>query len=234
MPSGPDLRLDWCDRKAAEFACRRWHYSGTLPSGKIVTVGVWEAGRFIGCVAFSRGANNSIGRPYNLSQTQVCELVRVALTRHATPVSRIIRVAVLFLRGLCPTLRLVVSYADPARGHHGGVYQAGGWLYAGPSEARMPFVVDGKAMHRRSVSAKYGTLRLGDLAALGLTVTRGERAFKHTYLLPLDNGMRRQIAGLSKPYPKRVKQANPGDQPGSGGAAPTHTLHNTHPSNRPD
>jgi hypothetical protein len=32
-------------------------------------------------------------------------------------------------------------------------------------------------------------------------------------------------AGMYKGKPKRMKQANSGDQPESGGAAPTHALH---------
>ena len=41
------------------------------------------------------------------------------------------------------------------------------------------------------------------------TVTAGD---KHKYLMPLDDDMRKQIAHLAKPYPKRVKQATTDDQ----------------------
>lgn len=35
---------------------------------------------------------------------------------------------------------------------------------------------------------------------------------KYRYLMPLDAEMRKQIAPLAKPYPKRVKQAMTDDQ----------------------
>jgi hypothetical protein len=44
--------------------------------------------------------------------------------------------------------------------------------------------------------------------------------------MPLDDEMRKRIEPLRKPYPKRDKQAIGGDQPHSGGAAPTVTLQN--------
>ena len=43
-----DLRLDWCDQKAARYAVEMWHYSRSMPSSKLVRVGVWEGGRFVG------------------------------------------------------------------------------------------------------------------------------------------------------------------------------------------
>lgn len=48
---------------------------------------------------------------------------------------------------------------------------------------------------------------------------------KHKYLMSLDKDMKEQIKHLSKPYPKRGKQAMSPDQGDSGGAAPTTTLH---------
>ena len=58
-----ELRLGWCDHKAARWACEHWHYSRSVPRGKSVYVGVWEDGRFIGVVIFSRGANRHIASP---------------------------------------------------------------------------------------------------------------------------------------------------------------------------
>ena len=49
-----DLKLDWCDIKAARFACMNWHYSKSVPVGKLVKVGVWENKKYIGCVLFGR------------------------------------------------------------------------------------------------------------------------------------------------------------------------------------
>lgn len=157
MISKKELKLAWADVKAARFACEKWHYSGRLPSGKLMIVGVWEAGEYVGAVIFGRGANNNIGTRYGLAQDQVCELVRVALRDHFHPVSRIVSIALKMIRSEAPGLRLVVSYADPAQGHYGGIYQAMNWLYAGTSTVQRELVFNGMPMHKRSAFSKFGT-----------------------------------------------------------------------------
>ncbi|WP_439891589.1 hypothetical protein ACS7SF_02820 [Ralstonia sp. 25C] len=206
MRSESRLRGDWASHEAALFACERWHYSECMPAGKLVKVGVWEDGRFIGVVLFGRGANNHIGTRYNLAQTEVCELVRVALTRHTAPVSQIVALAVRMLLQQSPGLRLIVSYADPAQGHHGGIYQAGNWLYMGSSEPQRAILIDGVSMHKRTADSKYGTASPQAIARLtGARVTWGPIEWKHTYVMPLDAGMRNRVAPLAKPYPKRQR-----------------------------
>ena len=225
MSSKPVLRLDWCSHAAAKYAVEHWHYSRRMPAGKMVRIGVWENERFIGCVLFGRGANNNIGKAYGLDQTEVCELVRVALGDHVCAVSRIGSIAIRMLRSLAPRLRLLVSYADPAHGHHGGIYQAMGWVYSGVSEGTHQIVLpNGQRMHKRSARAKYGT---NDAALLGGVWVYPEQ--KHKYIYPLDDAMREQIAPLAKPYPKRPRAERigsdaPGDHPGEGGAVPTSAL----------
>ena len=202
------LRLDWVGHEAAAYACRHWHYSRIAPAGRLMVLGVWECEAFKGVVIFSRGANNNIGSPYGLKQTEVCELTRVALTKHDAPVSRIVAVALRLLNRKAPGLRLVVSYADPAQSHHGGIYQAGGWTYAGPTRAQRELLVNGKPMHKRTANSRWGTgsvERLRDMT--GLSVEYGPSEFKHTYLMPLDHQMRGVVKPLAKPYPKRVQRS---------------------------
>lgn len=204
-----DLRVDWATAQAAKYACENWHYSRCVPVFKCVRVGVWEAGVFVGVVLFGQGATPEIGSPYGLPQTEICELTRVALTKHKTQVSRIIALALRFLKRQCPGLRLVVSFADSGQGHHGGIYQAGGWIYAGGAETHA-FKVNGVIIHPKSLHSKYGKggqsipwLR----ANVDPNAERIVAGFKHRYLMPLDAEMREQIAHLAKPYPKRAKQA---------------------------
>jgi hypothetical protein len=200
-----DLRLAGCRRKDAEFACQRWHYSRKLPAGKLVTIGVWEDGKPIGAVVFGRGANCNIGSRFGLKQTEAVELVRVALKAHRSPVSRIVAIALRLLRKQSPGLRLVVSYADPQQGHVGGIYQAGGWLYLGPSQAQRELVINGADVHKRSAGSRWGTASPERLRALtGLPVEYGPKLWKHTYLMPLDDAMRAAVAPLRQPYPKRI------------------------------
>lgn len=227
------LRLDWCSYQAAEVACKNWHYSKSLPTGKITKVGVWEDGKFIGVVLFSRGATPMIGSPYGLDQTKVCELTRVALTNHQTPVSRIIAIAVKMLKKFSPGIRLIVSYADLDQNHSGGIYKAGGWIYEGikGTGARGSIVVHGKSYHPKMVHSKYGTggqsidwLRANVDPKAHVIITKG----KHKYLMALDSDMKKAIQPLSKPYPMRDKHSDDvaSFQLEKGGLEPTITHHN--------
>lgn len=196
--SKADLRIDWATHEAAKYACENWHYSGCLPVGKLVKVGAWEDGKYIGVVLFGRGANNNMLKPFGLEQDQGCELVRIALTKHNSPVSRITAQAIRFLKKQSDGLRLIVSYADPEQGHHGGIYQAGNWIYTGLSGKAIKVFYNGKWSHKKTVD-DAGV----DQSKLKKKIVQG----KHRYLMPLDDEMRKRILQLAKPYPKRAKQA---------------------------
>ncbi|MFV8916529.1 protein Mom [Serratia fonticola] len=201
------LTVDWATHKAAAHACLNWHYAKAVPVGKLVKVGAWEDGQFIGVVIFSRGANNHIGQPYSLKQDQVCELTRVALRDHKSPVSQILAKAIKFLAAVCPGLRLIVSYADKDQNHHGGIYQATNWIYEGLVGAGTlgAFIVKGKKVHPRSVAAK-GVKQSIDAVRQHLDPNAQEfkTSGKHKYLMPLDKKMKKILIARHKPYPKRV------------------------------
>jgi hypothetical protein len=210
-----DLRVDWATHEAAKYACEHWHYSGCLPKSKLVKIGVWELGRFIGVVMFGVGATPELCKPYKLKSNQVCELVRVALQHHETQTSRIVAMAIKMLRRSNPGLRMIVSFADSDQGHHGGIYQAGGWIYSGDSFGRY-IVTNGKKEHPRTLGLRYG---VGGQSIPWLrknvdpNATVINAGAKHRYLMPLDADMRARVLPLAKPYPKRDKQAMAGDHP---------------------
>lgn len=222
----PQLKIDWATHEAAKYACENWHYSGCLPVGKLVKVGAWEDGKFIGVVLFGRGATPNLGRPYNLAQDECVELTRIALTKHKSPVSKIASLALKFLRASNPKLRLVVSFADQTQGHHGGIYQAGNWIYNGAGTPAKFYMIHGRLTHPRSIGAKglvqniFGARKIDPNAETVLV------AGKHRYLMPLDAEMKERILPLSKPYPKRVKEQALEHPSNLGGVTPTHTLQN--------
>lgn len=220
----PELRLDWCSHAAAKYAVEHWHYSQRMPVGKTAKVGVWEGGKFVGVFIFSWGANQHLAGQYGLAMTECAELVRVALTDHAAPVSRIGAIASRMLRRQSPGLRLLVSFADPAHGHHGGIYQAMGWTYAGTTKSERRYAFGGVTLMRRAYTgSNFGSASLALPPGAVPFVSPG----KHKYLYPLDDAMRAQLAPLAKPYPKRASEptsVGAGDQPGQGGATPTRTL----------
>jgi len=226
-----NLKIDWATHEAAKYACENWHYSKSTPVPPLVKIGAWENDKFIGVVMFSRGASSNLLKPYGLDQTQGCELTRVALKNHTTPVSKILSIAIKFLKKENPMLRLIVSFADPKEGHHGGIYQATNWLYTGTSAPTQKyFDKSGREWHSRQVSEKGYNIQQGNIRR---TVKPSEcrKVFqegKHRYLLALDEEMKKQIEPLRKPYPKRASSVESGtspDQGERGGESPTDALH---------
>jgi hypothetical protein len=216
-----DLRLDWCDHKAAKYAVEHWHYSRSMPAGKNISLGAWEGDQFIGAVIFGRGVCNHLVHQFGLSTLEGCELVRVALRDHSAPASRIVSIALRLLKRQSPGIRLVVSFADPAEGHHGGIYQAGGWVYSGVTGYKQGFSVAGRRVTDRLVSQK---VREGKWRRADLTPVPSPQ--KYRYLMPLDAEMRARIAPLAKPYPKRERsRENAAAFPSAeGGVIPTRSL----------
>lgn len=200
-----DLRVDWCSHEAAKWAVEHWHYSRTMPKSKIIHIGVWENGEFIGVVLFNVSANNNIGKPYGLKMIEVCELVRVAFASHQTPISQIVSKSVRMLKSQSPGLRLIVSFADPEHSHVGGIYQAMNWIYAGMTTPADEWIVNGKRWHGRALRhEKPAYLTTAEAArAIDPNSRRILGSSKHRYLYPLDRAMRKQIEPLRKPYPKR-------------------------------
>ena len=211
-----ELKIDWATYEAAKYACEHWHYSGSLSSGRNVYVGAWERGKFIGVIIFGIGSGNvTNGKRYGLARShEMAELTRIALSKHETPVSRIVKIAIQFIKRQSPGLRMIISMADPVHGHVGGIYQAGNWIYTGTTKPDVQYYRDGKWMHHRTATSKGSAKGLPSRPLPG----------KHRYLMPLDDEMRKQIEPLRKPYPKRVTKATSGDQSGGGGAIPTHAL----------
>jgi len=232
----PELRLDWCSYEAARYACQYWHYSKSMPMPPMVMIGAWEGNVYIGCVLFARGASPFLLSRYGIHHIEGAELVRVALCVHNSPVSRIVAIAIRLLRKRCPGIRLIVSFADPAHGHHGGIYQAMNWIYSGTSGKKREYISsDGKVWHDRMITKSGRARAFGKV----VRVWRPEDCIavdlpgKHRYLMPLDPEMRVLCEKLRKPYPKKPRAGSadggtPDDQSGGGGPTPTPALKLVH------
>jgi hypothetical protein len=225
------LHLDFCSHEAARHAVMRWHYSRTMPTAKLVRIGVWEEEQFSGAIIYGIGANRHLACPFGLQATEVCELVRVALApgrRH--PTSQCVAVSLKLLKRQSPGLRLVVSFADLGQGHIGTLYQAGGWLYLGTSDQSY-IRVRGRVEHPRTLYDRHG--RGGQSIAWLRTnvdpnACRVPMAPKLRYVFPLDKAMRRQLAPQALPYPKSAAEVTRGDtsgaQPEEAGSTPSRPL----------
>tara|TARA_Y100000310_G_scaffold332020_1_gene406745 strand:- start:513 stop:1253 length:741 start_codon:yes stop_codon:yes gene_type:complete len=242
MSSRPELRLDWCSYQAAKYAVEHWHYSRRMPIGKLVRIGAWEGGYYIGTLIYSTGASPQLHKVFNLSRFEVCELVRVALRHHVLPVSQIVACSLRLLHKQSPKIKVVVSFADPEYGHIGTIYQAGGWVYLGRSTKGLYYEVDGHLTHNRNLAGpkgfggspadgvqKHYTKMLREGLVSG-RIKKVEALPKYKYAISFDKTTKHWLLRMAEPYPKRQKDSS---EPSShrleeGGAAPTLTLQESH------
>lgn len=199
-----------------------YHYSKTVPTGKLVGFGVWEDDKFIGAVVFGRGVGNAQIERYGIPLTSGAELVRVALREHQTPVTKIVSIAIKMLKKQQPGIRILVSYADSRQGHLGIIYQAGNWVYTGKAKTTDDYLYKGKYYHVRSMNRMIKNGKF-DRAFVNSLPTRsgGERL---RYLYPLDEDMRQLVEGLRQPYIKNTRDKHESNvssfQDGEDGAVP--------------
>lgn len=234
------LRVGPVSHTAALFAVKRWHYLGSVPAGQRSLHGVWEDGKYVGVVIFSSGANQGMGLPQGLREPhRACELTRVALGSHATPVSRILRIAIKQMAEFSPGIKIIVSYAAAEQGHYGGIYQAGGWVYVGEVKSSA-LVLHGKTVHPRTINEVYGKRS----RAAGVTVSDYIKAYvdkdfgvsgklaRYKYVMPLCPEAKEWALSKAMPYPKKAPRAesivvdalaDPGEN--EGGSIPTSALH---------
>ena len=220
------LKMDWVDHKASEYACKYYHYSHRIPKSKQNFIGAWEDKKFIGVVIFGYGACNNLLKPYGLTQWEGCELTRVALKGYKTPVTRIISIALKMLKRKNPGLRLIVSFADPNHGHHGGIYQGGNWIYTGKSASSVQYRDrTGRMWHPRNVGPDTNK---PSICITPSSCVRIVSPGKHRYLMALDKEMKEKIIKLSQPYLKCVDSVSGSISPvqgEDGGSKPTSTHH---------
>lgn len=200
----PPLVVTGCSFESARWAVEHWHYSRTMPVGKMVRFGVWEHGEFVGAVLYGLGASPHLAGSLDVAPTAICELVRVALREHEHPVTAIVAESLRLLHEHSPRLRVVVSFADPFHGHVGRIYQAGNWLYLGRT-GRATAYRDrkGKLHHSRVVTGSGYVVQFGRMTKVPKPheLEKVELPGKHRYAMPLDRAMRRKLARIAQPYP---------------------------------
>jgi hypothetical protein len=158
----------------------------------------------MGCLTLGVGPLNTYALVEGASSDHCLVLTRLWLSEYL-PKNSESRCIGVVLRSLKrnTSLKFVVTYADPAQGHLGTIYQATGWLYTGLSEA-MPMydIGDGKARHSRSLSHAYGTHSLAHFSKHGVQVKLVPQQAKHRYIYFLDSTWRKRVKGPVLPYPK--------------------------------
>lgn len=135
MGEAKRIRVEPIDRKAADAAVKRWHYSGKVVNNSQLHLGAFVDGELLGAMQFGPSLDKSklqglvTGTPWN----GFIELNRMAfsdkLPRNSE--SRCIAVAMRLMRKHAPHIQWVVSFADGAQCGDGTIYRASGFVLTG-------------------------------------------------------------------------------------------------------
>lgn len=182
------------------------HYLHSMPAAAWRCFGVYAGGVLAGAVVFTAGARNGHRSLIGAKPQQVATLARLWLADELpkNAESRVIGVVLRMLRRV-GEWKALLSYADPAAGHVGTIYQATGWTYLGQSEA--PSYVDlgdGRVLHPRTVYARLGSNAMGHLHRTGIPAQRVRMTGKHRYAYVLDPAWRWRLRDSPQPYPRKA------------------------------
>ena len=183
----------------------REHYLHSMPGGSRLSLGVFLGGQLLGAVLLGAGPSNAHRMVEGGDSDSCLTLTRLwldnSLPRNSE--SRVLGVIFRHLRR-STSVKFLVTYADPAAGHIGTIYQATGWLYAGLSQAMALLDLgDGVLQHSRSLAHAYGTHSRAHFAAHGIELQRIPQSPKHRYIRFLDPTWRSRLRVPVLPYPKR-------------------------------
>ena len=188
----------------------RNHYAHRVPSIIVFCATQHEPGGLFGDMGETIAAITFSIPPRQYSEP-VLELTRLVRKERRIPLTPLISFACAEIRrrALCD---LLVSYADWAEYHHGGIYQAASWNYDGfRKPAMVGVIINNAKIHGRSASTRFGTRspsKLRNLLGDSDVVEPDFDSGKHMYWRALNKRGEKQAGrmGFQKlPYPKPDK-----------------------------
>ncbi len=209
-PALQSIRMQPIPFIAAKQIVVKHHYLHSLPGGTKLAFGAFVEGRLLGVITFGVGPYNAFSLVEGTCPNDCLTLTRLWLSEELPPnsESRVISVCLRYLRKYT-ALKFITTYADPAQGHVGTIYQATGWLYTGLSKATPKFDIgDSIARHSRSLAHAFGSHSLRCLSERGLNVKVLPQIPKHRYIYFLDQDYRNRLKTPSLPYPKKETDGN--------------------------
>lgn len=222
------MKLTKASHKAVKYACLNFHYAKAVPSVQLAYNVFNGSGEWCGVICYGAGANNNLVKPYKLKQGQAVELLRMALNGKQESTTKAMAISMRLLKKDAPNIQLLVSYADSEQNHFGTIYQATNWIYTG-FNTDTNLILNGQRVHKRSASAKYGTISKSQLEKKGIDVKVIKTLPKWKYIYPLHKSMIPLCKSLAQPYPKKqAQEVNEDKRPTSsretGGSSPTLAL----------
>lgn len=127
------------------------HYLGKWPGVSTALFALCRDGVPVGCVVFAEPPRET-ERRYGCKTWELARLWVDDSEPRNTESWFLARVVAL-VRRLCPTVRCLVSYADPSVGHQGTIYRAANWQEDGHTDAerktpRFDYEAEGKRYSR--------------------------------------------------------------------------------------
>lgn len=192
----------------------REHYLRSFPGGTHLAFGVFLGKRLLGALSLGAGPANAYALVERAQPQDCLALTRLCLSDELPPNSES-RVLGFTLRSLKrhTQLKFLITYADPAQGHLGYIYQSTNWVYVGLSQATPLYDIgDGRLYHSRTLSQIYGTHSLKYLRDRGVQASLVAQTPKHRYIYFLDSSWRKRLKVPVLPYPKPQTQADKSEE----------------------
>jgi hypothetical protein len=142
-------------QKEAKPFIERWHYSKRCPTGKNIFFGAYLGDTLYAVADYGIGVNPAqaayLARVTGLPVTKSNLMELKRLCRIEPPMdlklTKFLRICHVLLRR--EGVKFVVSFSDPANGHHGGIYKAANFIHLGKSNAEWHLVdKNGRLRHR--------------------------------------------------------------------------------------
>ena len=194
---------------------RDFHYSRKMPSAVTHCFAWREAGGLFGDYGDPLAAA-IYGQPTNRNWPQdAIELLRLVRSdKVERPISQFLAWTLRWLRSNTDC-QFALSYADTAEGHHGGIYQATGWVFVGSrTEACPAFLLpDGSKKHSRQVNRELGSRSIDYVRMVKPDWLPVKGEAKNLYIWPLRKKLKPILRDRSltvQPYPKIA--ARPADE----------------------
>ena len=195
------MNLKKASKKAIKYSCINFHYSKTIPAGATYGYSVFNNQNiWSGTILYGRGGNPSIAKPYGLKHGNVIELVRMALNGKQESTSKALAISLKLVKKHCPTVKMIVSYADEGQNHKGIIYQATNWYYVGRRKSTgVEYFYKGKWRHQKTMGDRK--------SRTGLKIDHLEKrkaTSKLKYMYPFYKEQRNLLEKICKPYPKKL------------------------------
>jgi hypothetical protein len=194
------MRIEKASKEAVKYACLKFHYAKVVPAQYIGYSVFNDKDEWCGVITYSGGACSSLGDKFGLVYGQYLELTRMALNGKQEQTSKALSISIKQIKKDCPTIKLLVSYADKGQNHLGTIYQATNWIYIEENESSgTDYFYNGKWRHDRTLNTKFK----GDNRKQLKSMPSRKRAGKIKYIYPLTKEMIKLTENMKLPYKKK-------------------------------